>query len=386
LVSFFAELLRLELIRLEIEKLCAPFNGAVDVICGGRVRGWAWNADAPDTRLTIIVRSGDNVLAEVEASRLRQDLADGGLGDGRYAFEASISPDIDVHSIEVTIKEPCYELPIQPGAYDPAWLNADDLPDTQVTVYNLERLRAEPPARHFYVRLDTNFDCNLHCVYCHNPRSKDLMEMAPLKQFLEQDVLSVENFQIGCTMEPTLDKRLTDFMLMIAETPARPNDIFQLQTNGTLLHMHDFAKMKDAGLTSLSVSLDSAEPKTQKQLRSGTSLKKVLRNVEGFRKACPDIGVQFITTVTSANIDSLANIVRMGLEIGVSVFAFREMFYDLESKIVDHTQMPGLLLESGSFAAAKARLMADFPDVSMEFMDTDALFGAERKIRTDSLL
>ena len=61
---------------------------------------------------------------------------------------------------------------------------------------------------------------------------------------------------------------------MIADSPAKPRVQFTLQTNGTLLHRHDYAKMRAAGMTDLQVSVDSAEPETQKILRNGTSLKK----------------------------------------------------------------------------------------------------------------
>lgn len=364
----------------------ASFDGAVDVLFRNRVQGWAWNAAESKMRPTLLIRKGRSVLAEVEASNHRRDLAAAGIGDGYYGFDVEIEPVADPSSITVEVKGARYELPIQSDAYNPLWLNPDDLPDTQITIHNLEILRSQPPTRHFYIRLDTNFDCNLHCVYCHNPRSKDLMDMGALKKYLLQRVIGVENFQFGCTMEPTLDERLTDFMLMVADTPAKPRSIFQLQTNGTLLHRHDFKKMAASGLTSLSVSLDSAEPATQKLLRSGTSLNKVLRNVSEFRSACPEISVQFITTVTSANIDRLCDVVRLGRELGVSNFAFREVFYNSKNTIVDHARMPGLVLKQGEFVAAKEKVRAEFPEVDMEFFDTDTLEMAELKIQSDSLL
>lgn len=352
----------------------------------GRIEGWVWDADNPEARLTVVIRDAKTILAEAEASKFRPDLLDGGIGDGRYGFDVTVPSTSDHGPISVEVKGIGYELPMLEGASNPAWANPDNLPDTQINVLNFGQIRTQPPANHFYIRLDTNFDCNLHCVYCHNPRSKDLLDLVELRDYLEHRVTSVENFQIGCAMEPTIDSRLTDFMLMIADTPARPKNIFQLQTNGTLLHRHNYRNMIAAGLTSLSVSLDSAEPETQKLLRSGTSLKKVLRNVADFRSACPDISVQFISTVTSANVHRLGEVVRLGIDLGVSNFAFRELFYISDNSIVDHTRMPGLLLKSGEFASAQAELRSAFPEAVMEFFDTGALFGAERKIKSDSFL
>ena len=95
-------------------------------------------------------------------------------------------------------------------------------------------------------------------------------------------MIRVDNFQLGCIMEPTLDPRMTDLMLLVAGSRARPAHRFVLQTNGLLLHRHDHAKMRDAGLTHLSASIDSADPATHKLLRGGSSLSKTIANIVAF--------------------------------------------------------------------------------------------------------
>jgi MoaA/NifB/PqqE/SkfB family radical SAM enzyme len=120
--------------------------------------------------------------------------------------------------------------------------------DSQLNVYNLKQMRQLAPERFHYVRFDPNNNCNVHCVHCHNQRSDDIVETGEFKSFLEENVTSIDNFQMGCVMEPTLDKRLTDLMLLVSRSHARPSQEFILQTNGTLLHRHDHAKMIEAGL------------------------------------------------------------------------------------------------------------------------------------------
>lgn len=371
---------------MEADRQIPSIAGAVEVVFRGQVQGWVWNADEPDARLTVVIRVGETVIAEVKASNFRDDLASAGLGDGRYGFAVSTDFAGDHEAITVEVKGSGYKLPVESGANRPLWLNPDDLPDAQINLFNLDKMRRRAPARYFYIRLDTNLDCNLHCVYCHNPRSRAVLDPSLVKDFLDKRVISVENFQFGCAMEPTLDPRLIDFMVMVANSPAKPKNIFQLQTNGILLHRHDFQAMKAAGLTSLSVSLDSVEPETQKLLRSGTSLRKVLSNVGSFLKHCPGVEVQFITTVTSANIGKLCDIVRSGTDLGVTNFAFREVFYDPLNNIVDHSRMPELMLKSGKFTAACSGLKEEFPDTRIEFFDTDSLFAAEARIKADSSL
>jgi hypothetical protein len=62
--------------------------GYIDRIEGRRVSGWAWNRARPDLSLEVEVRFDGRLITSVPANRFRQDLADGGIGDGKHAFEA----------------------------------------------------------------------------------------------------------------------------------------------------------------------------------------------------------------------------------------------------------------------------------------------------------
>ena len=259
------------------------------------------------------------------------------------------------------------------------------LKDSQLNVYNIKKMRVQVPQEFDFLRFDSNNDCNVHCVYCHNHRSKDLVDTEEFRAFLEENVLSINNFQVGCIMEPTLDPRLCDLMLMTATSRARPGKSFLLQTNGILLHRHEHSKMRDAGLTHLSVSIDAADPMTHKLLRGGTSFAKVHSNIVAFRKACPTIDVVFITTVTSMNVDAIEDLVSFGLDLGVAKFILREMFYYPDSNVVEHTKMPALLLEENAFSRMKQRLVARFGKrANFEFADAPFLDRALNKMKADS--
>jgi MoaA/NifB/PqqE/SkfB family radical SAM enzyme len=261
----------------------------------------------------------------------------------------------------------------------------DQVPDCQLNVYNFATLQASAPARYGALRFDPNNTCNLQCVYCHNHRSNEVIDTAAFSRFVEEKVIGVEMFQFGCVMEPTLDKRLSDLMLIVSRSPARPTVDLMLQTNGTLLHRHDHGKMVEAGLTRLSVSMDAAEPETQKALRDGTSLTKVTRNVSAFIAACPHTSVEFITTVTTANIDKLESLVALGLDLGVRRFVFRELFYYPDSNVVDHARMPALLLRVGQFTALEERLRTRFTGgVEMIFVANERLDSEAREMAKNS--
>ena len=243
----------------------------------------------------------------------------------------------------------------------------------------------EPPDRFDHVRFDPNNDCNVHCVYCHNHRSAVQVSTEEFQSFLEQNVTSLGNFQMGCIMEPTLDPRLADLLMLVARSPVRPSREFMLQTNGILLHMHDAGKMRDSGLTSLSISIDAADPKVHRLLRGGTSIEKVGRNIAKFKKECPSTAIVFITTVTRLNLASVHGLVSFGLGLGVARFVFREVFYRTDSDVVDHTRMPELVLRRGEFDEMKRSLRARFGDeVNFDFADEERLERSAVKMILDS--
>jgi MoaA/NifB/PqqE/SkfB family radical SAM enzyme len=257
--------------------------------------------------------------------------------------------------------------------------------DTQLNVYNFDTLSKEADASYGFLRFDPNNTCNLHCVYCHNHRSEALIDLDRFVWFLNNKVVSVSTFQIGCVMEPTLDRRLCDFMLAIAASPARPTKDLMLQTNGTLLNKHDYDKMRAAGLTLLSVSMDAADPETQRSLRGGMSLERVFRNISGFKSACPDVSIEFICTVTTANVDKVDSLVELGLGIGVMRYVFREVYYYPDNDVVDHERMPALLLSDGQFSAMRERLEAKYnTDAQFIFATSSYLDRAARKMVADS--
>jgi MoaA/NifB/PqqE/SkfB family radical SAM enzyme len=254
---------------------------------------------------------------------------------------------------------------------------ADERPpieDLPLSVFNFDAVRFQPAARYINLRLDPIHTCNLHCVYCHGARSDKTIEMDDLRDFMHTKVLSLSYFQVGCGMEPTLDPRLADIILMIGNSPARPDGYFGLQTNGLLLHRHDVQKMLAGGLNNLSVSLDTADPAMQRELRDGMSLRKVLRNVEQFSKAAPDVFLTFICVVTSANIAQTETMVELALSLGARRVIFREVLYSPTSRIVDHARMPALLLVPGEFARMTGRIRSRFDgQIDLMFAATESL-------------
>jgi molybdenum cofactor biosynthesis enzyme MoaA len=210
------------------------------------------------------------------------------------------------------------------------------------------------------VLFDPINNCNIHCAYCHVPRSEEQVDEAVFARFLSGNILGTRRFQFGCGMEPTLDPRLADLMMMVNQSMARPSEALRLQTNGILLHRHDVGKLREAGLTLLTLSIDTIDRAAFARLRGGTSLPKVLRNLQTFRTSLPDVDVLFIVTVTSLNIESIDGLIGYGLSIGVTNFNLRQVFYRPESRIVDHSRMPDLVVPDAQFEDMSARMRAKY--------------------------
>jgi glycosyltransferase involved in cell wall biosynthesis len=92
-------------------------QGSIDFASGTRVEGWAWDPDRPDAPVSLLVLANGAVAGRCLANRLRHDLHDAGIGDGRHAFSLQLQkrlPAGERHSVEVRREEDGAILPGSP--------------------------------------------------------------------------------------------------------------------------------------------------------------------------------------------------------------------------------------------------------------------------------
>ena len=241
------------------------------------------------------------------------------------------------------------------------------VPDGRLRVENLEFMLSQPPRVFQWLRIDANDNCNLKCTYCRIPRSSALIGADDLKRFLTENVISTRHLQFGCGMEPTIDKRLTDLMLLASQTPANPSLRMIVQTNGTKLHNHDHAKMAKAGLKMLSVSIDSLDEDVHGFQRGGSSVKQIVTNLEEFRKNCPHVDIQFICVVTKESIGGVADVAEFAIELGVGRVAIREMMHVDGDPVADPVKVAPLIVPPGQFQAMTEELQPKISDRGTKF-------------------
>jgi len=66
-------------------------RGSIDVLSHRRIVGWAWETDAPETPVAVLIAIDRRVLGRCKADLFREDLAVHGIGTGRCGFAMSIT-------------------------------------------------------------------------------------------------------------------------------------------------------------------------------------------------------------------------------------------------------------------------------------------------------
>ncbi|KAA9356177.1 putative Ig domain-containing protein [Larkinella humicola] len=115
------------------------FEGYLDKLDCGGIRGWVWDRNKPNTPLTVefYLEGSGTVLGSALANIYRQDLKDAGKGNGAHAY--NFSPPGSVTNgtlIRARVLGSTYDLKGSPKAYQcaPARLSAETPSDLQVTV------------------------------------------------------------------------------------------------------------------------------------------------------------------------------------------------------------------------------------------------------------
>ena len=234
------------------------------------------------------------------------------------------------------------------------------VPDGRLRVENFEFMQTFAARSFEWLRIDANDNCNLKCTYCRIPRSSKLIDAEAFERFMHDKVIDVESLQFGCGMEPTIDSRMSDLMLVAARSPAKPTARFVVQTNGTKLHKQDHEKMVRAGLTRLSVSIDSMDEEVHAFQRGGSSVQQIISNLQDFRRNCPDVEIQFICVVTKESVAGCEELADFAIQLGVVRLAFREMVFVPGDRVTDPKQVQPLVVPRGEFEAMTNRVKTGF--------------------------
>jgi organic radical activating enzyme len=145
----------------------------------------------------------------------------------------------------------------------------------------LPSLLYDTPGHPTSLQLEVTTRCNLSCAYCSNrllARREDV-PFDRIKGWLDQvDLRHVDDVDFTGLGEPSLHR---DLPRIIGEVRSHgdPTEI-RMVSNGVALTEKRFGPLCDAGLTSISISVDSLDPERFARSRSEADLDRVLGNVE----------------------------------------------------------------------------------------------------------
>ena len=189
------------------------------------------------------------------------------------------------------------------------------------------------------ITFDTNPDtCNMRCIMCeeHSPysplqiarrkegRPRRLMPIDLIRRVVSAGAANGLREIIPSTMgEPLLYEHFEDILALCSEYSIQLN----LTTNGTFprLGAREWAKRIVPVTSDTKISWNGATKKTQEAIMLGSNWDKVLNNVKTFievRDAHTAGGgnrcsVTFQLTFLEANVEELADVVRLAIELGV---------------------------------------------------------------------
>lgn len=133
---------------------------------------------------------------------------------------------------------------------------------------------------HDYLRISLTDNCNFRCFYCMPEEEYEFAPASKLMQLHEIESLAKTFVQLGVTKirltggEPLVRKDAADIILALSKLPITVT----LTTNGSRLHEF-LPVLKQAGIQSLNVSLDTLQPDKFQLITRRDQFKRVYDNI-----------------------------------------------------------------------------------------------------------
>jgi cyclic pyranopterin phosphate synthase len=170
-----------------------------------------------------------------------------------------------------------------------------------------------------YLRISVTDRCNLRCIYCMPPDGVPLVSHQDILSFEEILLIVRAAVEMGMDKvritggEPLVRAGIVDLVRMISAVQGI-RDI-SMTTNGTLLDKYA-AKLADAGLQRVNISLDTMKTERFRQITRTGELADALRGLMSARKAGLNPVKINMVPMQGVNDDEIRDFARMTLEEG----------------------------------------------------------------------
>ena len=189
---------------------------------------------------------------------------------------------------------------------------------------------AEPESQHLgaplYVAWQITNECNLACMHCieesgPGKKFKDELTEAQVFSVLEQMMALEVPYLSFSGGEPMLHPHFFE----MAEYVCSRGSQLKVETNGHLLTPESAARLRDAGVKAVQVSLDGGSRATFNRIRVLGEFDRVLEGIRHLRDAEVPIEINF--SPTRFNLHEIAGVVDLAYELGAySFYTGRTMY------------------------------------------------------------
>lgn len=177
-----------------------------------------------------------------------------------------------------------------------------------------------------FANIEITTHCNLSCRYC--ARTQFGIKGQHMSCSMFSKILDLLPHAYRITLvglgEPLLHPQVTD-IIKIAATAGRR---VALVTNAQNLDPSMSRRLIDAGLDSIAFSIDSPDQKLSEQLRAGTDLDKIIRNIKAFTRLADETGLiskAVFSAVSSNSLPYLESLIDLVASLGVNVLMLSDL-------------------------------------------------------------
>ena len=194
----------------------------------------------------------------------------------------------------------------------------------------------QPTHLPFDIQLEITTVCNLHCIMCRGalPMGPGKhMRLETLKKLVDQLPVLYRVVPQGLG-EPMLNPAI----YAMVEYASSKGCAVEFHTNAMFLDRKRIARLMDAGIYALTVSVDGSTPETFETIRAGAKMDRVVANLETLREMKRERGtdrphVRFHVVVTKPGLPEIPDIIRLAARLGVEVVILSPLHIFAESMI-----------------------------------------------------
>ena len=206
---------------------------------------------------------------------------------------------------------------------------------TQLARYRQELYKSPRLVTLFFELTDAcNMNC-LHCGSCASPKNKRFLDTGLIKKVLDEVALEYDPHKILICYsggEPLLHKDIYDLI----EYATKKCFFCGITTNGTLINEENAKKLRDAGLRSVSISIDGTKEMHDWFRCQDGAYDRAMQGVKNLVKI-GGIYTQITTVIHKKSIDALDEIYNEVVKSGVH--SWRPIGIDPIGRAIDHNEL-----------------------------------------------